>query len=101
MERIVTDKNLTVIDAAVLYCGDASQAYDIALLNEVDVTAVFAQGATVILPDPAREDIASQMQSHPMQPSAYISDDDYYRLQTGQGPPTTTQTEAPAKNTIL
>lgn len=89
MQRTVIDKDMTVIDAALLYCGDASAAYDIAQDSGVDITATLAAGMEIDFPDAVREDVAQQLRRWPMQPAAGITDEDYYRLRTGQDPPTT------------
>ncbi|MBP1630879.1 MAG: hypothetical protein H6Q15_1772 [Bacteroidetes bacterium] len=66
MKIITTYKGQTVLDIAVRYCGDAQYAYDIAVLNGIDVTQVFIQGVQVAVPE-VTNNIASYFENNKIQ----------------------------------
>lgn len=51
MRTVTALTGQTVFDIALLYCGDAVRAWDIALENGVDLTSVFESSTDLLIPE--------------------------------------------------
>ena len=51
MRKIVAVPGQSIFDVALLFCGDATKAWDIARINEISLTTTFESNATLSIPD--------------------------------------------------
>ena len=51
MRKIVALPGQSIFDVALLFCGDATKAWDIARTNEISLTTTFEKNTTLSIPD--------------------------------------------------
>lgn len=51
MRKIVALSGQSIFDIALLFCGDATKAWDIARTNAIPLTATFEKNTTLSIPD--------------------------------------------------
>lgn len=51
MRKIIAVPGQSVFDVALLYCGDAAMAYEIAMDNSIPITTTFENNTTLSIPD--------------------------------------------------
>lgn len=69
MTQVTALNGQTLFDMALQCCGDMAAAYDIAVLNNIEVTSHPAVGVTLEVPDPANRKVVRYYSQNEIKPS--------------------------------
>lgn len=72
MADVVVQNSQTLFDMALQCCGDMAAAYDIAVLNDIEVTSHPAVGVTLEVPDPANRKVVRYYSQNEIKPSTAL-----------------------------
>lgn len=69
MTQVTVLNGQTLFDIALQCCGDTGAAYDIAVLNDIEVTSYPAVGVTLEVPDAANRNVTRYYNQNEIKPS--------------------------------
>ena len=73
MRQVKVQNGQTVFDVAVQYCGDAEAAFDIAVLNNIEVTSCPDNGTVLNVPDAVNKKVTQYYQKNKIKPATAYS----------------------------
>lgn len=77
MRQVEVQNGQTIFDVAVQHCGDAEAAYDIAALNNVEVTSCPDNGTVLNVPDAVNKKVVQFYQQNKIKPATAYSSNKY------------------------
>ncbi len=72
MTNVVIQNGQTLFDIALQYCGDISAAYDIAVINDIEITSNLVVGEEINIPDVINKNVVNYYQQNEIKPSTAI-----------------------------
>jgi len=69
MTQVTVLNGQTLFDLALQCCGDTGAAYDIAVLNDIEVTSYPAAGTVLAVPDPYNKKVYNHYTTNNIKPA--------------------------------